>query len=179
MNPCAALALSAIAILVTTGGCAADRPRGERAPDLRRGDAESSNIVAVRKIAFESGQTLGYLKVHEEDGGPKVKGKVRVSWVHDTYFNVLGFYTDTGETYRAQKDGGFAFLGIHDMDAAKRILLRAPEDVKLQLLAMDSPRTLESDAEAVAQAKAAADAAKAKSGEAGAPAEGGGAKPTE
>lgn len=172
----AVLPISVIAVaLGVTAGCRAARPPGERPPELPKASQKvTSPVIAVRKIAFESGQTLGYLKVHEDIDAKRNK-PVQVYWVHDSYFKVLGFYTDTGETYQVLKDGGFRSLGLHDVDDAKRILLRTPRDVKIQLIAMDDPRTLESDAETLAQAKAAADAAKAKAAapEGGAPADGG------
>jgi hypothetical protein len=148
-------------VLTLAGGCSSAQPRGEPRPNLFPKATESelrSPVVAVRKIADERGAVLGYLKV-KEDVAPK-KRSVRLFWVHDTYFKVLGFYTESGETYRVTREQELEPLGTLHVDAAKRVLLRLKADMPIQLLDMDAPRTIESDVEKAQAAAAAAEAAK-------------------
>ena len=157
-----ALVVAAVAL----PACQRRNTKIEQKPDLPKRLEEPEQprpVIAVRKIAFDDGQVVGYLKVHEDLDAPVGRG-ARVYWVHDSYFKVLGFYTERGDTYRANRDGGFSHVGTYDVDDGKRILLRAPRDVKLQLLSFDAPRTLDGDAEkaresaeAAAKAKAAAE----------------------
>jgi hypothetical protein len=174
--PRAALAALATLTLLAPAGCASSKPKGPPKPDLRpsRSAADIRHpVIAVRKIARESGETVGYLKVNEDPGDARFKKPVRVYWVHDSFFKVLGFYTEQGETFRSTRDGAFDRVGQFDVDDAKRILLRLDPEQKLQLLMMDNPRTLQSERDAEEKAKAeAAAAAKKKEGEGGKPAEG-------
>jgi hypothetical protein len=117
----------------------------------------------------ERGDKLfGFLKAMEAAGDKQTGYKpVQTFWVYDGHWVAKGFYTLHGSTFRLVTDPitgrqDFQPLGEHDVDDAKLILLGMKEREIVQLVDMDPPRTLESDAaEAKAKKDAAAAAAKA------------------
>jgi hypothetical protein len=163
--------LAALAMLALLAGCERPEQQAETAPEVHRrklGEGVAP-VVAVRKIVDQNRKVLGYVKEMEDTSGRLVRGKpVDVYWVYDAWFNRLGFYTESGETWKLARDvvtGEMELrpLGDHDVDDSKRILLGMTDRIPIELAPMDPPRTLESDAEAerAARAKAAAEAAKA------------------
>jgi hypothetical protein len=131
---------------------AAPAPAAAPAPD-------TAATIAARKIAFD-GRTGGYLKVKidaEAANAPRHEDEPLAYWIYDLRWTAVGFYTAGGQTFRCgRRPGSLEPLGTLPRDIALRTLLHANPDSIVDLLPIDAPRTLDSDAQAAREAAAAA-----------------------
>lgn len=95
-------------------------------------------IVGVRQV-LSGDKVLGYIKQRIDINQPS---GLRAQLVYDSNFSLVGFFLDSGSTYRFSTNGRAQSLGARDRTDSLRVLLETQVDTELIIADMSPPKTI-------------------------------------